>query len=193
MRLAVTGLLAIIVGLLLARDAYSCSVYRTRPFSSAEMVAESDAIILAKAEGYAAAPRDSRSSSPLIPDLNVRFKVIEVIRAKLPMILGLVENGYLVLPGTLVGKDDFNDQAAPYTFVRPEGRHGNCYATSYRSGAQFLLMLKRGHEGDLTVYWNPLAPVNEQVRPDDDAWVLWVRKEIKQLDEQSAKHPAGQT
>lgn len=181
MRLAVTGLFAIVVGLLLASDAYSCSVYRTRPFSSAEMVAEADAIVLANAEGYAPGPRTSRSSSPL-PDSNVRFRIIEVIRAKLPMISALAENGYLVLPGTLIDQDDFNDHPAPYTFVRPEGRRGNCYATTYRSGAQFLLMLKRNSTGDLTVYWNPLAPVNEQVHPSEDAWVLWVRKEIRQLD-----------
>jgi hypothetical protein len=47
---------------------------------------------------------------------------------------------------------------------------GNCYALTYRSGAQYLLLIKAG-----TPYWAPLAPTNEQVQGEDDAWVSWVR------------------
>jgi hypothetical protein len=47
------------------------------------------------------------------------------------------------LRGALVETDDFNDLQVPYKFVRPDGRSGSCFATSYREGAQYLLMLKK--------------------------------------------------
>jgi hypothetical protein len=81
----------------------------------------------------------------------------------------------LILPGYLVDRDDFNDQQPPYTFVRPGGRSGSCFANSYRSGGQFLLFLKKAKAGEPTVNWYALAPVNEQLHSDDDPWLLWVR------------------
>jgi hypothetical protein len=167
MNVTVTGVVAVVVGLLCAIDAYPCSV--GRPLSNVEMVRGADAIVLATAENYATAPKNPGSWSGFLPDSKIRLKVVEVVQGKLPA-------DYLVLPGILVDTDDFNDHASPYTFVRPDGRHGNCFATSYRSGGQFLLILKKNHDGEFTVYWHALGPVNEQLHSADDPWLLWVRK-----------------
>jgi len=180
MNVTVTGVAAIVVGLLCATDVYPCSI--ARPVSNVEMVREADAIVRATAENYAFAPKNPGSWSGFVPDSRIRFKVLEVVRGKLPA-------DYLVLPGLLVAADDFNDHASPYTFVRPEGRHGNCFATSYRSGGQFLLMLKKNREGEFTVYWYALGPVNEQLHSADDPWLLWVRKEAEKPRNTSIKQP----
>ncbi|MFL6546981.1 MAG: hypothetical protein ACJ8LM_17595, partial [Candidatus Udaeobacter sp.] len=55
--------------------------------------------------------------------------------------------------GALVEDHSSNDQQAPYTFVRPSGRAGSCFAGSYREGAEYLLFLKKNNGGELTVYW----------------------------------------
>ena len=83
------------------------------------------------------------------------------------------------MSGELVDQDDFNDHKVPYTFVRPDGRHGPCYAISYRVGAQYLLMLKMRADGAYTVNWDSLGPVNEQLRSADDPWLVWVRKQTR--------------
>ncbi len=103
----------------------------------------------------------------------IRFKVLETIRGAV--------GSEAILPGILVDKDDFNDQPSPYTFVRPNGRKGNCFADSYRNGAQYLLLLKRTAAGELTANWYALGPVNEQLHADDDPWVFWVRKQARQF------------
>ena len=87
----------------------------------------------------------------------------------------------LVLPGYLVQEDDFNDQRAPYTFVRPGGRAGSCFANSYRADAQYLLFLRKTKTGALTVNWAALAPVNEQLHSADDPWLLWVREQAQKI------------
>jgi hypothetical protein len=156
--------------LLFATACYPCSVLH--PVSSTEMVRESDAIVVVTAEGYSAPPKDPRSWNGFItPDSKVRFKITETIRGKLSA-------DYLVLPGILVQTDDFNDAKSPYNFVRPGGRHGNCYAYTYRAKGQFLLMLKKDRDGELTVYWYALGPVNEQLHSLDDPWLLWVREQV---------------
>jgi hypothetical protein len=106
------------------------------------------------------------------PDSTVRFKVLEVIRGEMP-------GDHFDLRGALVDTDDFNDQKSPYKFVRPDGRKGSCYATSYRTGAQFLLMLK-STQRSFTVEWYALGPVNEQLHSTDDPWLLWVRAQSRQ-------------
>ncbi|MFL5607097.1 MAG: phosphatase PAP2 family protein, partial [Gemmatimonadaceae bacterium] len=63
----------------------------------------------------------------------------------------------------------------PYTMVRMAGQRGDCYARQYRRGAEYLLLLRHVDAKTLTPYWIPLAPLNEQVRGSDDAWVTWVR------------------
>jgi len=39
-------------------------------------------------------------------------------------------------------------------------------------------MLKRQSDGSYTVNWYALGPVNEQLRGDGDAWLVWVRDQI---------------
>ena len=180
MNVRLSGVAVIIVGLLCATDVYPCSV--VREVSNVVMVREADAIVRATTENYVIAPKNPDSSNGFVPDSRIRFRVLEVIRGKL-------SSDYLVLPGLLVSTDDFNDHASPYTFVRPGGRHGNCFATSYRSGGQFLLMLKKNPDGELTVYWYALGPVNEQLHSSDDPWLVWVRKQANQPNEKSVKIP----
>jgi hypothetical protein len=88
----------------------------------------------------------------------------------------------VVLPGYLMDSDDFNDQRPPYTFVRPGGRAGSCFANSYRSGGQFLLVLKETKGGELTVNWYALGPMNEQLHSDHDPWLLWVREHAHRVE-----------
>ena len=114
-----------------------------------------------------------------MPDSKVRFEELEVIRG--------VEASELVLPGYLVQKDDFNDQQAPYTFVRPGGRAGSCFANSYRQGAEYLLFLKKTNSGDLTINWAALAPVNEELHSSEDAWLIWVREQARKLEKDPKK------
>ena len=76
--------------------------------------------------------------------------------------------------GWMTAQDDFNTASVPYPSVRQAGQRGSCYAEEYRSGGEYLLLLKR--RGDqLTPYWAPLAPTNEQVRGPDDLWITWVQ------------------
>jgi len=81
----------------------------------------------------------------------------------------------LLIEGTVTPDDDFTDRPSPYDFVRPRGRGGSCYATEYREGARFLLLLNRAADGSLTPYWAALAPTNEQLHPGDDPWLAAVR------------------
>lgn len=154
--------------LCLASPAFPCT--RASPVSTLAMVKGSDAIVRALAVGYAVPPRDPKVMTTGEPDSRVRFEVREVIR-------GTDVKAELILAGYLTDRDDFNDHEAPYRFVRPNGRSGSCYANTYRSGAEFLLMLKKRPSGDYTVNWYALGPVNEQLRSESDSWLLWVRQQ----------------
>jgi hypothetical protein len=139
--------------------------------SPGEVVHNADAIVRAVVLGYALeAPTWTNGE----PDSRVRFKTIEVVKGSdVPQTIDL--------SGELTDQDDFNDDKVPYTFVRPDGRHGNCFATSYRVGAEFLLMLKRRPDGAYTVNWYSLGPVNEQLRSADDPWLVWVREQTRRI------------
>jgi hypothetical protein len=162
----ITALVAVILS---ATDAHPCSL--AKPVSSLEMVKQSDVIVRATAVEYAMAPRNPNIWTTGEPDSMVRFKVLEVIRGRM--------SSELVLPGYLVNRDDFNDEAPPYNFVRPNGRSGSCFANSYRSGAQFLLILKKEKSVGYTVNWYALGPVNEQLHSTNDPWLLWVREQVR--------------
>jgi hypothetical protein len=156
------------------QSALACSIVELpgKPRDPAkDIVKGADLIVRATAVEYAVAPRRTGTWTNGTPDSKIRFKINESIRGGL--------TGQLVLPGYLVDNDDFNDQQPPYSFVRPNGRSGSCYANSYRAGRQFLLFLKRTNSGELTVNWYPLGPVNEQLRSDTDKWLLWVRQQAK--------------
>jgi hypothetical protein len=113
--------------------------------SSTQMVKQADAIVRVRAVEYAIAPKDPNMFTNGEPDSMIRFKVLEVIRGRV--------STELILPGYLVDHDDYNDQVSPYNFVRPNGRSGSCFANSYRSGGQFLLLLKKRQPGGYTVNW----------------------------------------
>jgi len=172
MNTRLTVVTAFVAVMFCSADAYPCKTARS--VSNVEMVREADAIVRASAENYTAPPKAPISSTgfDVESDSRIRFKVLEVVRGKVTV-------DQLVLPGVLVDTDDFNDYAPPYNGVRPDGRRGSCFASSYRSGGQFLLMLKKRSDGVFTVNWYPLAPVNEQLHSADDPWLLWVRKQAK--------------
>jgi hypothetical protein len=165
LRIAITT--ASFLTLTSAVPTFTCT--RTSPVSPEEVVQKADVIVRATAESLVQAASVPNSSDP---DSTVQFRVLEIIRGEIP--------GYhFDLRGTLVDTDDFNDQQPPYKFVRPEGRGGSCYATSYRTGAQFLLLMKKTQRG-FTVEWYALGPVNEQLHSTDDPWLLWVRAQSRQ-------------
>lgn len=117
-------------------------------------------------------PADPKTWTTGTPDSRIAFDVIETIRGQLP-------GAEVVLHGYLSDRDDFNDQRPPYTFVRPGGRSGSCFANTYRRGGEFLLMLKRTNDGAYTVNWYALGPVNEQLGAASDPWLTWVRQHAK--------------
>lgn len=160
-------MLGVLAAVVFTTEGYPCSI--VGKVSNVEMVNAADAIVRATAVEYTVPPSDPHSWTTGVPDSKIRFKVIENIRG--PAISDLI------LPGYLVTRDDFNDHRPPYTFVRPGGRAGSCFANSYRSNAQFILFLKKTKTGEFTVNWYALGPVNEQLHSEDDAWLLWVREQ----------------
>jgi hypothetical protein len=143
------------------------------------MIDGAELIVRATALGYGTAPADPRRTI-FDPNSTVRFRVEEVLKGAYPA-------NELVLHGALSNYDDYNDRAAPYDFVRPGGRYGNCYATEYRSQAQFLLVLQRTAavirsqvraSTEYTAEWHALAPTNEQLSSTEDPWLLWVRNRV---------------
>ena len=129
--------------------------------SNVEMVKEADAIVRARAVEYARWPW-SLFRTTGVPDSKVRFQVLENVR-------GLVVKE-VALPGYLVSSDDYSDdykdEAPPYSFARPGGRAGSCFASSYRRGGEYLLFLMKKKTGELTVNWAALAPsTSNSVQP----------------------------
>jgi hypothetical protein len=96
------------------------------------------------------------------------------------------------LPGIAVERDDLNSGSVPYQIVRSAGQRGDCFAQEYRLGAQYLLLL-RDQAGGNPIQWWPLAPVNEQLRGDDDAWLAWVRRRVahRSSSRGGALHPSS--
>src|SRR5204863_6945281 len=109
---------------------------------------------------YAIPPGDANAWTTGEPDSQVRFKIVEIVR-------GDDVPTAIELPGYLSKRDDFNDHEPPYNFLRSNGRAGSCFANTYRAQAQFLLFLKK-RNGNYTVNWYALGPVNEQLRSDQD-------------------------
>lgn len=143
--------------------ASACWVEHGNVDPAKEIVRRADAIVRATALEYAGPPN--------IPDSRIKFKIVESIRGRVI--------GDLLLPGHLVTTNDFNDRQPPYSFVRPNGRRGSCYADSYKAGGEFLLFLKRISGGEYTVKWFALGPVNEQLHSVTDKWLIWVREQAK--------------
>ena len=169
-------LYALVLLLIIPTAAQPCTV--TGLISPQEMVRSADAIVRATAVEYAKPPAKPNVWTTGVPDSRVRFRTVEVLKGT--GIPSLIE-----LPGYIVEEDDFNEGKIPYTFVRPGGRLGSCFANSYRQKAQFLLVLKKQADGTFTVNWFALGPVNEQLRADNDPWLEWIRAEVVKLDETS--------
>ena len=164
-----TKLLPLLMVLACANAAEPCTI--VRPVAPDEIVRDADAIVRAVAVEYATPPSNPRMFTTGEPDSRVSFKILEVLKG--------AAGGEIVLPGYLNDRDDYNDVPVPYTFVRPGGRSGSCFANTYRRHAEFLLMLKKHADGTYTVNWYALGPVNEQLRSVQDPWLLWVREELK--------------
>jgi len=156
-----------VAGSFFTTGAFSCV---SEKVSNIRLVKDAETIVRVTPVEYAVLPGNPNMRTTGVPDSKVRFIVNETIRG--PVI------PELVLPGYWADQDDFNDQPSPYDFVRPGGRHGSCFANSYRKDGQFLLFLKKAKSGELTVNWYALAPVNEQLHSEEDAWLLWVRKQV---------------
>jgi hypothetical protein len=161
--------MTVVATILSATHAYACQ--RVNSVSSVEMVKQADAIVRATAVEYASAPQNPSMLTMGQLDSTIRFKVLEVIRGQVP--------SHLILPGYIVDHDDYNDQPPPYNSVRSSGRSGSCFANSYRSGGQFLLILRKTQPAGYTVNWYALGPTNEQLHSINDPWLVWVREQAK--------------
>src|SRR4051794_36499864 len=62
---------------------------------------------------------------------------------------GTIPTPLLVVQGQLTAEDDDNDSPFPFAFVRRGGRHGNCFATTYRAGRAYLLMLNPANQTNI--------------------------------------------
>jgi len=128
------------------------------------LVEQAQAIYHVRAGGYVVPLRQlPHGQTP-----KVNFILLGVIK-------GAASKEPLQFAGVLVQRDDRNDQTAPYDFVRPAGRRGMCFATEYRAGAEYLMLIKGG-----TPYWAHLSPTNEQVFGPSDAWLKWVKQQAAQ-------------
>ncbi|CAF1349662.1 unnamed protein product [Didymodactylos carnosus] len=147
----------------------ACSVIGISP--PEELVAQANVIVRANAASYEKEPGEEWYTTG-IPTSIVKFEVKETLKGK------NITAEPLLIFGYLNNYDDYNDHSPPYTFVRPNGRAGSCFANTYRKGADFLLFLVREKSGELTPYWSALAPVNEQLRSVNDKWLQWVKKTV---------------
>jgi hypothetical protein len=159
-------LLVIVMLAGLAAPAWPCSVMGPLPSAEA-LVRDADVIVRARAEGLSSTSGD------------VTFAILDVLKGSLPA-------ATIAINGSLLDRDDRNDQPVPYDFVRPGGRSGNCYALEYRAGAEYLLLLRGGkhpskvQRNGLTPYWAPLSPTNEQLFGGArDAWFVWVSRTLR--------------
>jgi hypothetical protein len=148
--------------------AVACRAPRPSPQA---VVSSADVIVRATALRYVKAPEGSLRYLNEPDDTEIKFRVEEILK-------GEKVSPFIVLNGYLTIRDDFNDHAVPYDFVRPGGRGGSCSAYEYKQGAEFLLFLKK-FDGKLSARWYALAPTNEQLKSADDPWITWVKMQLK--------------
>jgi hypothetical protein len=158
----------LVVGLTIVGTVSAAACSRVGPFSFDELFT-ADVIVRAAAARYVVQP-DPNMRTTGVPESQVEFDVREVLS-------GDFGEKTIILKGYLSDRDDFNDVKVPYTFVRPMGRSGSCYANTYKQGADFLLFLEKDG-GFFSPNVSPLGPSNEQLRGSKDPWLEWVRKEI---------------
>lgn len=165
---------AVLVAALLAvtaTPAWPCSVITPLP-TAETLIRRAEVILRARVQGLASTPGKPDGSGDG-SSTQVRFVVLDVLKGRLT-------SSTIEFNGELTESDDGNNHAVPYGFVRPGGRSGNCYATTYRVGAEYLLMLRRqdhpsvAQPGVLTPYWAALSPTNEQLFDGvEDPWFVW--------------------
>ena len=108
-----------------------------------------------------------------VPDEKIE-RVSPISMTVLEVLKGDFKASAVVVDGETARYEGANDLPAPYDFVRPGGRSGDCFADDYKPGGQFLLFLRHG-----TVHWSPLAATNEEVSGPSDPWVTWVKERLK--------------
>ena len=128
------------------------------------LILRADAIYRANANEYVAPININNLAKSAL----VTFTILETIKGPLKK--------SIQFPGVVTELNDKNDMPVPYNFVRPAGRSGHCFATSYKIGQEYLLFIKGG-----TPYWSRLAPTNEEVAGKTDAWVVWARQNTARL------------
>ena len=159
----------------LAAPAWPCTVVGPLP-SAERLVHSAEVIARVRADGLSSTP--GRAGGMAESSTQVKFTVLELLKGRL-------SSAMIEFNGSLADMDDSNDRPVPYDFVRPGGRTGNCFALQYRTGAEYLLLLRRGDRfsdrpGELTPYWAPLSPTNEQLLGgDNDAWLAWIRRQLR--------------
>jgi hypothetical protein len=160
----------------LAAPAWPCTVVGPLP-SPERLVRDAEVIARVRAEGLSSTP--GRAGIMAESSTQVRFAILAVLKGRL-------SSSTIEFNGELTERDDRNDRPVPYDFIRPGGRAGNCFALGYRTGAEYLLLLRHGeHPSDaqsneLTPYWAPLSPTNEQLlEGPSDAWLVWVSQELR--------------
>jgi hypothetical protein len=142
-------------------SALACEVERIA--SPAEITRAAESIVRVRAKRHVPSA-DPRKFDPG----RVEMVVLEILK-------GSLQGEELELPGYVEDYGGPNDEESPYRRVRPGGRRGDCYASDYRLGREYLLFLKGG-----SPRWSPLAATNEEVSGSTDPWVVWAREEIKQ-------------
>lgn len=101
----------------------------------------------------------------------VKFNVEEVLRGEeIPTTLTFY--------GHLSEQDNYSKRPVPYGGVSSSNSN-RCYALDYKRGAEFLLFLKKDRGKITDPYWKPFAPTNEQLHPENDKWLEWVRNNLK--------------
>ena len=156
----------------LPSTAYACSVIRIPP--SQELVAQADVIAIAVARTFIS-NREAAGGANIIVDPDggrVTFEVVETLKGRLSN-----RQMPLLIQGRLADRDDFNETPVPTNWPRAEALGGDCFASTYRRDGTYLLLLKTTTRGTLTPYWSPLGRVNDQVHPERDKWVEWVRRQ----------------
>jgi hypothetical protein len=153
----------------------ACTFDRDQTISPVEwirrLVGNAHVIVRARATQQLG-PLDRRRREDHVPwglERDVEFKVLEVIA-------GTNVRPTLRIPGTLstVMEDLFSPDTVPYLYGTASG--GSCFNWFYKKNGEYLLILSR-LDGQLTPYFSPMAPTNEQVRGAHDPWVRWVRDE----------------
>lgn len=159
-----------------AAPAWPCTVSASRRVPSDRLVRDAEVIARVRAEGFS--PTPGRKEGIVVTRTQVRFAVIEMLEGRLL-------SSTLEFNGRLTERDDLNRGSVPYTTNRPGG-HAGCIAVNYRVGAEYLFLLRRpdhpayGPLDQLTPYWTPLSPTNEQLFDGvRDPWFVWVSREVR--------------